>query len=49
VNQKESIRLPLALDAGENQLVIRYQTSLATPEDPRRLAVIFLTLRVLPS
>jgi hypothetical protein len=37
------------LNAGENQLVIRYQTSLETPADPRRLAVIFLTLRVLPS
>jgi hypothetical protein len=48
VNQKESVRLPLALEAGENQLVLRYQTSLETPADPRRLAVIFLTLRVVP-
>ena len=49
VNQKESVRLPLALEAGQNQLVLRYQTSLETPADPRRLAVIFLTLRVIPS
>jgi Glycosyl transferase family 2 len=49
VNQKESVRLPLALNAGENQLVLRYRTSLETPADPRRLAVIFLTLRVIPS
>jgi glycosyltransferase involved in cell wall biosynthesis len=49
VNQKESVRLPLALNAGENQLVLRYQTSLETPADPRRLAVIFLTLRVIPA
>jgi hypothetical protein len=48
VNQKESVRIPLALEAGENQLVLRYQTSLETPADPRRLAVIFLTLRVIP-
>jgi hypothetical protein len=48
VNQKESVRVPLALEAGENQLALRYQTSLETPADPRRLAVIFLTLRVIP-
>ena len=49
VNQKETVRLPLALTAGENQLVLRYQTSLQTPADLRRLAVIFLTLRVIPA
>jgi hypothetical protein len=49
VNQKESVRLPLALNAGGNQLVLRYRTCLETPADPRRLAVIFLTLRVIPA
>lgn len=48
VNQKESVRLPLALDARENRLVFRYRTSLETLADRRRLAVIFLTLRVIP-
>ena len=49
VNQKEILVVPLSLNAGENQLVLRYQTSLQTPEDPRRLAVIFLTLRIQPA
>jgi hypothetical protein len=49
VNQKESVRLPLALNTGENQLALRYRTSLETPADSRRLAVIFLTLRVTPA
>jgi hypothetical protein len=49
VNEKESVRLPLALAAGENQLSLRYQASMETPADPRRLAMIFLALRVIPA
>ena len=46
VNQKESLAAGLALRAGDNELVLRYEKSLTTPRDPRRLAAIFLSLRV---
>ena len=49
VNQKETLTLPIALNAGENHLGLRFQTGLQTPEDPRRLAVLFLTLRIQPA
>lgn len=49
VNQKESLATPLALNAGENQLSFRYRRHLATDYDPRPLALIFLSLRVLDS
>jgi hypothetical protein len=49
VNQKETISLPLPLRQGDNELVFRYGTGLRTAHDPRSLAVIFLSLQVLPS
>ena len=36
-----------ALRAGANELVISYSQSLVTDDDPRKLAAIFLSLRVL--
>lgn len=47
VNQKETIRAPLTLRSGENRLSLHYNQSLVTDFDARRLAVIFLSLRVL--
>jgi len=47
VNQKESIRLPLALQAGENRLSLHYSQSLVTDFDARKLAVIFLSFHIL--
>ena len=44
INQKDSIRCPLRLNAGENQLVFHYSQCLVTAHDPRKLAVIFLSL-----
>ena len=38
--------VPLSLDAGENRLVIRYAACLESAADPRKLAVIFLSLRI---
>jgi hypothetical protein len=49
VNQKEILDLPLSLAAGENLFTLRYTESLRSPHDPRALAVIFLSLRILPS
>lgn len=49
VNQKETITAPLPLRAGENQLLLRYGECFQTAHDPRRLAVIFLSLRILPA
>ena len=48
VNQKETLTARLALHAGENVLVLRYGECLQTAYDPRRLAVIFLSLRIIP-
>ncbi|MDB6093824.1 MAG: hypothetical protein JWM32_1386 [Verrucomicrobia bacterium] len=47
INQKEFLVAPLALRAGENRLSFRYSKDLVTLHDPRRLALIFLSLRVL--
>lgn len=49
VNQKETLRVPLALRQGENILRLRYAEALVSPHDPRPLAVIYLSLRVLPA
>ncbi len=49
INQKEWLRLPLALRAGHNEVTLRYDRSLTTTHDPRQLAVLFLSLRVLPA
>jgi len=45
IYQKENLVVTLPLQAGENQLVIRHATWLVTA-DPRKLALIFLSLRV---
>jgi hypothetical protein len=49
VNQKETLAGRLPLRAGENQLVLRYTECLQTAQDARKLAVIFLSLRILPA
>lgn len=46
VNQKESISVPLELVAGENHLVFRHRSWLRSDADPRKLALIFLSLRI---
>ncbi|MEO6004046.1 MAG: glycosyltransferase family 2 protein [Opitutus sp.] len=46
VNQKEDWVLPLNLIAGANQLVIRHARWIESAADPRKLALIFLNLRV---
>lgn len=46
INQRERIHLPLELRAGANELTLRFSQALVTPHDPRRLAAIFLRLRV---
>ncbi len=46
-NQKERLVAPLALRPGRNELTLRYSQGLVTDYDPRKLAVIFLTLRIL--
>ncbi|HTO02894.1 MAG TPA: glycosyltransferase family 2 protein [Opitutus sp.] len=49
VNQKENWMIPLTLEAGENHLVIRHSTWIESAADPRKLALIFLSLRVVMS
>ncbi|MES1168670.1 MAG: hypothetical protein ABUL61_05830, partial [Oleiharenicola lentus] len=49
INQKERLAVALPLRAGTNELAISYSQSLVTDYDPRKLAVIFLSLRVLLS
>ena len=49
INQKERWTATLPLRAGRNELVLRYEQGLVTAHDPRKLAAIFLSLRVLPS
>ncbi len=48
-NQKERLSVPLPLLAGENHLALHYTQCLVTGFDPRKLAVIFLSLRILDS
>jgi hypothetical protein len=45
-NQRELLDLPLTLQAGRNELVLRYTQSLVTAHDPRQLAAIYLSLRI---
>lgn len=47
INQKERLAVALPLRAGANELAIAYSQSLVTDYDPRKLAAIFLSLRVL--
>jgi hypothetical protein len=46
VNQKEALTLTLELLAGENRLVFRHRSWLRSAGDPRKLALIFLSLRI---
>lgn len=46
VNQKELLQAPLALQAGDNRLVLHYRKHVTSEVDPRQLAVIFLSLRI---
>jgi hypothetical protein len=48
-NQKELLDLALTLRPGPNELVLRYSQSLVTAHDPRKLAAIYLSLRVVPA
>ena len=49
INQKERWTTTLPLRAGRNEVILRYAQSLVTAHDPRKLAAIFLSLRVLPA
>lgn len=49
VNQRERLLVPLTLRAGRNELHLRYSQSLVTDHDPRKLAAIFLGLRIIPA
>jgi len=49
INQKETLSVPLLLRSGDNELVLRYREGLRAAHDPRSLAVIFLSLQILPS
>jgi hypothetical protein len=46
VNQKEALTALLKLRAGENRLVFRHRSWLHSSADPRKLALIFLSLRI---
>ncbi len=46
LNQKERLQASLALRPGRNELVLGYGRRLVTDYDPRQLAVIFLSLRI---
>jgi hypothetical protein len=49
INQRDRLTVPLpTLQSGRNDLVFRYSQSLVTDHDARPLAVIFLTLRIIP-
>ena len=47
INQKEWLQATLPVRAGPNEVTLRYATGLVSAHDPRKLAVIFLSLRVL--
>ncbi len=49
VNHKETLSISFSLRPGENRLTLRYTESISSAQDPRRLAVIFLSLRILPA
>ena len=46
INQKETLAVPLSLRPGINHVLLRYSAWIDNPADPRKLAVIFLSLRV---
>lgn len=47
VNQKEAFAVNLPLRAGDNRLVLRHTAWIESAADPRKLALIFLTLRII--
>ena len=49
VNQKETLTITLDLHAGENRLVFHHARWLESAADPRKLALIFLSLRITPT
>jgi glycosyltransferase involved in cell wall biosynthesis len=46
-NQKETLKVQVALSAGQNEVILRYTQKLVTEYDSRQLSVIYLSLRVL--
>jgi hypothetical protein len=48
VNQKENLSVPLALHPGDNRIVFRHSRWIDNTADPRKLALIFLSLRIVP-
>lgn len=48
INQLERLAVPLTLAAGSNHLTLHYTQGLVSAHDPRRLAAIFLSLRIVP-
>ena len=49
VNAKEWLLAGLLFRPGRNEIILRYDRCLVTAHDPRKLAVIFLSLRILPA
>lgn len=48
INQKEIIAIDLPLRGGANELVLRHSAWIESAADPRKLALIFLSLRISP-
>ncbi|MEO6995763.1 MAG: glycosyltransferase family 2 protein, partial [Lacunisphaera sp.] len=48
INQKERLVASLTLREGDNNLVMRYSKALVADHDSRQLAVIFLSLQIIP-
>jgi hypothetical protein len=46
INQRDRLAVPLPLRGGRNELLIHYSQSLVTDHDARKLAVLFLGLRI---
>lgn len=46
INQLEQLVVPLDLPSGPNRLTLRYTQGLVSAHDPRQLAAIFLSLRI---
>lgn len=46
INQLEHLIIPLSLGSGPNRLTLRYTQQLVSAHDPRQLAAIFLSLRI---
>jgi hypothetical protein len=48
INQLERLAVPLTLTPGPNRLTLHFTQGLVSAHDPRRLAAIFLSLRLVP-